>query len=119
VSRKVPQLSPHEIIGCFHFLRDIFIDLEQGRVVGVMTRLRAGQPRNHGSIPGRVTGFLLLQNVHTGSETHADSLNGHWGFFTRGLKQSGPEANHSPLISSEVKNEGSYAIERILEDTVL
>jgi len=30
----------------------------RGSVVGTMTRLRHGCPRNHGSIPGRVKGFI-------------------------------------------------------------
>jgi hypothetical protein len=53
MSGNVPPHPSHELLACFHFLRDIYIDLEQGRLISVMTRLRAGQLGNRGSIPSK------------------------------------------------------------------
>jgi len=35
-----------------------------------LTRLRAGRPRSHGSIPSRIRSFYVVQDVHSDSRTH-------------------------------------------------
>ena len=53
MSGNVPPHSSHVNLACFHLLRNSYIDLEQGRLVSVRTRLAAGEPGNRGSIPSK------------------------------------------------------------------
>jgi hypothetical protein len=53
--------------------------------VGIATSLRAGQPRDWSSIPGRATLFSRLLNVQTGSKAHPPSYTvDKEGSFSRG-----------------------------------
>jgi hypothetical protein len=62
---NVPPHSSHEVLAFFHFLRDFCINLEQGRLVSVMTSLRAGQPGNRGSIPSKGNRFPSASKTFT------------------------------------------------------
>lgn len=72
-----------------------------------MTRLRAGKPRNVGSIPGRSRAFSHLENVHTGFTAHT-------AFYSVGeessfLRCKGPirENDRSPLVVSKLRTSGA------------
>ena len=71
-------------------------------VVGVVTRLRAGQTAVR--IPACARGFSLLQNVHIGSEANPTSYSMGTGVIFVDIERPGREVEHSPLCGAEVRN---------------
>jgi hypothetical protein len=73
-------------------------------VVGIVTRLWAGRPRNRGSIPGRGTSFSYSpQDVQIDSGAHSVSDSMDIGASSPRIKRSGRGTYHKPPSSSEVK----------------
>jgi hypothetical protein len=62
---NVPPHPSHEVLAYFHFFPSIYIDLEQGRLVSIMTRLRSGQPGNRGSIASKGNRFPSASKTFT------------------------------------------------------
>jgi hypothetical protein len=48
----------------------VFCNWIRNNAVGIVTNLRAVNPRNSGSIPDRVKGIFINQSLKTGSEPH-------------------------------------------------
>jgi hypothetical protein len=71
----LPSCSPvHSIyILPFHFITIPQYTVSQGSMVGFITSLWIGRPRNRGSIPVGTEASSLLQIVQTGSVGHAAS----------------------------------------------
>ena len=63
-------------------------------MVGVITRLRTGQGRNHGLIRARVIDFPVLQTIKIGSEVHPVLFLLGTGNSSLGVKWLGHEADH-------------------------
>ena len=77
------------------------------RVVGIVTRLRAG--RSGFRIPIAARDFVPLQNVQTGSGAHPASSLIRTEVLPREIKRSGHKINLSYPPSAEVTNQWSYA----------
>jgi hypothetical protein len=73
------------------------------RVVGLVIRLRAGQSGVR--IPVEVGDFSLTELWDPLWGPPSLIFNVYWGLFSRGLKRSAPENDHSPSTSAEVDNE--------------
>jgi hypothetical protein len=71
----------------------------------IVIRLRTGEPRSRGSIPGRGKDCSILYNVQTGFEDHPASCIMVLGAVSLGVKWQGRESDHSP--PSEVKIGGT------------
>ena len=63
-------------------------------MVGVITRLQAGQGRNCGLICARVTDFPVLQTIKICSVVHPVPFSLGTGNSFLGVKQLGHEADH-------------------------
>lgn len=81
------------------------------RVVGVVTRLRAGQTAVR--IPAGKRGFSLLQNVHIGSGGHPASYSLCAMVIFVDIERPEREVEHSPLSGAEVRNKWSHTIPHI------
>jgi len=76
----------------------------RGSSIRIGARLRARQPKNHDKIPEKGT----AQSDPTG-RVHFASYSMRIGrTLFSGVKRSGPEVDHSPPSSAEVKNEWRY-----------
>lgn len=77
-------------------------------VVTAVTRLKAGHPKNRGSIPhkGRFISSSKRADPLWGSLGLVFS--GYWEFFLWSIKQPGCEVDHSPHSFAEVKNKYIY-----------
>jgi hypothetical protein len=82
--------------------------------VDIMSRLRAGGLRNRGSIPGSGKGLFILQNVQSGSGSHAASYS--MGTLGPGVKRLSCKVT-SPHVQ---RNELAHIshVDRLLEGNV-
>jgi hypothetical protein len=72
--------------------------------VGIATRLRAGQPRNRGSIPDRGKTFLLLSTATKPAlKPTQPPMQRIMGPISLGVQRLGSEADHSSPCSAEFK----------------
>ena len=77
-------------------------------MVGVITRLWAGQGRNYGLIFARVTDFPVLHTIKIFSVVHPIPFSLGTGNSSLGVKQLGHEADHQHPLNVRVKNEWNY-----------
>ena len=68
-------------------------------IVGIVTRLQAGQLKNHGSIPCKGTRFFSKSK-------YPDQLYGPFNVLVNEYK--GQEPNHPPICSAQAENEWNY-----------
>jgi hypothetical protein len=76
--------------------------------VGIATGYGLDDQGGGSSSPGRVKMFSLLHIVQTGSGVYPTSYKMGTGGSFPGVKRQGPEADHSPPTSAEVKNMWIY-----------
>jgi hypothetical protein len=85
----------------------LLLDQHLQRQCRVMTRIKAGPPRDLCSTPGRAKDFSLLHSVQTGSGAHPIFHPMGTGGSFSGVKWKGREDHHSPQQSAEFKNVGA------------
>jgi hypothetical protein len=81
----------------------IYFSFEAGIVQWYSAGLRAGV-----RVPAWAGNFSLHHRVHSGSGAHSAFIRWVPGAPSLGVKWPGPEADHSPPSSAEVKNVWSY-----------
>jgi hypothetical protein len=77
----------------------------QDSAVSIVTRLRNGQPKNYGSIPGKGKRFSLFQSIQAGMGPTQPHIHCTAGAVSSGVKRSERETDHSPPSVADVRNE--------------
>jgi hypothetical protein len=86
IERTVSTCTQWYGVKCFNILRALCLR-NRSSVLGVMTRLRAGRPRDDGSISGGDKRYFLFENVYTGCGAHPASYWMEAGALARELKR--------------------------------
>jgi hypothetical protein len=104
LTQKSSPLCMHFRMACLNYLLLLmFIQTCSRMTTGILTRIRAGWPRNHGSISGR-SKRSCLHYVQTGLGPMQPPIQTVLGALSPGMKCLGYEVDHTLPPGAEVKN---------------